>query len=313
MLIQLTSSSPSPSLPSRRELQCLKLLSGIETPHTSLSFIPTRRPFTRCQANNEDNTSFTDRILDYIEGGPKLRKWYGAPDLMPKDGGAKETQEDDSSDVEDIRDAVLLTDGESEMGQMVILSLIVKRSRIKALVKDKRAAVEAFGNYVEPVAGDTNESSFLKKALRGVRSIICTENDGFLSKVKDFRGIEHIVMLSQLAVYRGSTGLQAMINGNLKKIAERDEELVISSGIPYTIIRTGSLQSTPGGQQGFSFEEGVAEKGRISKEDAAMICVEALGTVPHKGLIFEVANGEEQISNWNAWFEEQLKIAEQQG
>lgn len=59
----------------------------------------------------------------------------------------------------------------------------------------------------------------------------------------------------QLAVYRGSTGLQAMINGNLKKIAERDEELVISSGIPYTIIRTGSLQSTPGGQQGFSFEE----------------------------------------------------------
>lgn len=68
MLIQLTSSSPSPLLPSRRELQCLKLLSGIEAPHASLSFIPTRRLFTRCQANNEDNTSFTDRILDYIEG-----------------------------------------------------------------------------------------------------------------------------------------------------------------------------------------------------------------------------------------------------
>lgn len=33
--------------------------------------------------------------------------------------------------------------------QMVTLSLIVKRSRIKALVKDKRAAVEAFGTYVE--------------------------------------------------------------------------------------------------------------------------------------------------------------------
>lgn len=32
---------------------------------------------------------------------------------------------------------------------MIILSLIVKRSRIKALVKDKRAALEAFGTYVE--------------------------------------------------------------------------------------------------------------------------------------------------------------------
>lgn len=64
-----------------------------------------------------------------------------------------------------------------------------------------------------------------------------------------------MILRVQLAVYRGSTGLQAMINGNLKKIAEREEQLVISSGIPYTIIRTGSLQSTPSGQQGFSFKE----------------------------------------------------------
>lgn len=32
---------------------------------------------------------------------------------------------------------------------MVILTLIIKRIRVKALVKDKRAAVEAFGTYVE--------------------------------------------------------------------------------------------------------------------------------------------------------------------
>lgn len=32
---------------------------------------------------------------------------------------------------------------------MVILSLIVKRARVKALVKDKRAAIESFGTYVE--------------------------------------------------------------------------------------------------------------------------------------------------------------------
>lgn len=76
--------------------------------------------------------SFVDQILDYIEGGyfldipqflfvliikfpsfcfpssahihlsfcsflggPKLRKWYGAPDLLPKDGTATEDDEDD--------------------------------------------------------------------------------------------------------------------------------------------------------------------------------------------------------------------------
>lgn len=34
--------------------------------------------------------------------------------------------------------------------------------------------------------------------------------------------------------------------------------------------------------------QGVAAKGRISKEDAAFICVEALEAVPPKGLFFEV-------------------------
>jgi hypothetical protein len=33
---------------------------------------------------------------------------------------------------------------------------------------------------------------------------------------------------------------------------------------------------------------GVAAKGRISKEDAATICVEALDAIPQKTLIFEV-------------------------
>lgn len=32
---------------------------------------------------------------------------------------------------------------------MVILSLIVKGTRVKALVKDKQTALEAFGTYVE--------------------------------------------------------------------------------------------------------------------------------------------------------------------
>ena len=128
---------------------------------------------------------------------------------------------------------------------MVILSLVVKRTRVKALVKNKRAALEAFGTYVEvgdvtlsthffftsksdtlrekssltthvskvkklgqnnhfsiteliefnirafindvdetiffmmciialkSMAGDTRDKPFLKRALRGVRTIIC--------------------------------------------------------------------------------------------------------------------------------------------
>lgn len=124
-----------------------------------------------------------------------MRRWYGAPDLLPKDGSAID-DEDEDEDSDEIRDAVLVTDGDSEIGQMVILSLIVKRTRVKALVKDKRAALEAFGTYVESMAGDTRDKPFLRRALRGVRTIICP-NEGFLSNAGSLKGVQHVILLSQ--------------------------------------------------------------------------------------------------------------------
>lgn len=50
-------------------------------------------------------------------GGPKLRKWYGAPDLLPKDGSDAE-DEDELPEENGVRDAVLVTDGDSEIGQV---------------------------------------------------------------------------------------------------------------------------------------------------------------------------------------------------
>ncbi|XP_020599147.1 uncharacterized protein LOC110038601 isoform X9 [Phalaenopsis equestris] len=189
------------------------------------------RPFFICHSSKKKETSFTDRILDYIEGGPKLRKWYGASNILPKDGGLKE-ENDESYEIEEARDAVLVTNGESEIGQMVILLLIVKRARIKALVKDKKASVDAFGTYVEALVGDLSNMAFLSKALRGVRAIICPAN-------------------------------------------------------------------------------GVASRGRLDREVAARICVEALDVVPTKGLIFEVVNGDEKVEDWKEWFAAKIRNAEE--
>ncbi|XP_059457377.1 uncharacterized protein LOC132187176 isoform X3 [Corylus avellana] len=209
-----------------------------------------KRALVRCSAKKK--IGFMDQILDYIEGGPKLRKWYGAPDLPAKDGSVVE--DDDQSEVEEVRDAVLVTDGDSDIGQMVILSLIVKKTRVKALVKDKRAALEAFGTYVESMAGDASDKPFLRRALRGVRTIICP-NEGFLSNVGGLNGVQHVIFLSQLSAYKGAGGIQALMKSNARKLAEQDELMLIASGIPYTIIKAGLLESTPGGGQGFSFEE----------------------------------------------------------
>ncbi|CAH2066955.1 unnamed protein product, partial [Thlaspi arvense] len=258
-----------------------------------------KRCLVRCFAKKK--ISFVDQILDYIEGGPKLRKWYGAPELLPKDGTLSgdddELEEEEEGDRDGDKDAVFVTDGDSDLGQMIILQLIVKGTRVKALVKDKRKALDAFGAYVELTSGDASDERFLRKAFKGVGAII-SPSEGFLSNVKSLRGVKHAVLLSQLSVYESSGGIQAMMNSKAKKLAEGDENAVISSSVPYTIIRTGKLENSPGGNQGFNFSAGAAAKGSISKEDAARICVEALSVVPPTGLIFEVSNGEEAVSDW---------------
>jgi hypothetical protein len=63
-------------------------------------------------------------------GGPKLRKWYGQEDGPSERGGGdgpqqQEGREDDSGPV--ARDMVLVTDGESAMGEQVALQLILAR------------------------------------------------------------------------------------------------------------------------------------------------------------------------------------------
>ncbi|MBA0658691.1 hypothetical protein Goklo_010875 [Gossypium klotzschianum] len=251
-----------------------------------------KRALIRCSAKKK--IGFVDQILDYIEGGPKLRKWYGAPELLPKDGPIVEDQEEEDYPEDEVRDAVLVTDGDSEIGQA---SYLTDDPRVKALVKDKRSANEAFGTYVESISGETSNKVFVKKALRGVRAIICP-NEGFLSSIESFKGVEHIVLLSQLFVYRASSGIQAIMKNNQRKIAEKDESVLMASGIPYTIVRAGMLQKTPGGTQGFSFEEGCSASGSLSMEDAASLCVEALEVVPQARFTFEVVNGGEKVSDW---------------
>lgn len=58
----------------------------------------------------------------------------------------------------------------------------------------------------------------------------------------------------QLSVYRGNSGIQAIMNNNSRRLAEQDESKLMASGIPYTIIRAGVLKNTPG-RRGFSYEK----------------------------------------------------------
>lgn len=158
--------------------------------------------------NDKPSFSLGEQLLDYIEGGPKLRKWYGAPDQLPRDGGDSRRGEDKKEPLEEeeegARDAVLVTDADSETGQLLVMELILKRMRVRALVRDAKAATAAFGPYVEPVVGDVADPTSLKKALRGVRAVICPTKVGAMANPTVLKGVEHIIFMSQEPRWSGS-------------------------------------------------------------------------------------------------------------
>lgn len=63
-----------------------------------------------------------------LAAGPKLRKWYGETDklYMPKDGGPMEPLEEEDEDGGPC-DAILVTDADTPMGELVVLQLVLGR------------------------------------------------------------------------------------------------------------------------------------------------------------------------------------------
>eukprot|EP00850_Spirogloea_muscicola_P018194 SM000164S02256 [mRNA] locus=s164:161088:164099:+ [translate_table: standard] len=259
---------------------------------TSAALAPLARRRRRAAAapprarRGDGGVSFGDRLLDYIEGGPKLRKWYGAPDRLLRDGGeqnegnnADEEEDLDLSEGGDDRTAVLVCDADSETGQLVVLALILQRERIRALVKSAKAAESAFGPYVEAVEGTVDDPASVDKGLRGTRAVICPAKVGVSRKAG--RGLFAGLSLRQ---------------------HEADEEAVLKADLPVTIIRAGRLQDEPGGQRGLRLGQGDELRGSISREDAANLCVKALDFTPQQSLIFEAVNSEEGSGDWPELF-----------
>jgi uncharacterized protein YbjT (DUF2867 family) len=71
----------------------------------------------------------------------------------------------------------------------------------------------------------------------------------------------------------------------------KGEDCVRSSGIPYTVIRPCALTEEPGGKA-LIFDQGDNIKGKVSREDIAQLCVEALDLPEACNVTFEVKEGE---------------------
>ena len=83
----------------------------------------------------------------------------------------------------------------------------------------------------------------------------------------------------------------------------KGEDCVRSSGIPYTVVRPCALTEEPGGKA-LIFDKGDNIKGKVSREDIAELCVQALDVPDASNVTFEVKEGESDCApgDWPCLF-----------
>jgi uncharacterized protein YbjT (DUF2867 family) len=133
-------------------------------------------------------------------------------------------------------------------------------------------------------------------------------------KADNGEGLPQFVLVSSAGVTRpGRPGINldqeppaVRLNDQLGGILTwklKGEDSLRNSGIPYTIIRPCALTEEVGGKE-LIVEQGDNIRGKISREDIAELCVQALKQPQARNLTFEVKEGERLISSidWKQLF-----------
>lgn len=127
-----------------------------------------------------------------------------------------------------------------------------------------------------------------------------------VESIRVYRGeaLPQFVMVSSAGVTRPGRGNNSeeppavRMNDQLGGILTwklRGEESVRESGIPYTIVRPCALTEEPGGQA-LIVDQRDTLKGKVSREDIAELCVQALEHSQACNITFEVAEGQNSCS-----------------
>jgi len=295
---------------------------------------------TRAKADGSKESNIFDKIaneankmLDVMEGGPKLRKWYGEDSSVGKDGEVKREREEkeeslrkeeremqmkmdseesaygnEEEEMSSPKRAIYVLDSGSKLGDAVVMQLVLAKLDVKVACENVEAESARYGPYVD--VADLGDAKALRRSLAGVRSVIVPAgkfDESFAKSCKE-SGVKHIVLLSTAKASKGNV-LSMFLDdeGARARKEEKREQLARSLGIPLTIIRPVDVVDEPtrGKTMAFSKEDGRLS-GTISIEDVAVCAVRALAQPPKKGsdaIAFEIATSNETgKTDWKGQF-----------
>ncbi len=211
---------------------------------------------------------------------------------------------------------VIVAGATGRAGRAIVNELLKRGYSVRALIRahivppfDPPDQPGMRSRGVEPAQGDLTSVASLEKALEGVHFLISAigskkpfskaENDKIdnmgnqnLARAAKAKGLEKIVIISSVGAGNSRNALSfvyKMLMSPILRAKEKSEAFIQSFGMTYTIIRPGGYGDKEASGR-IAFGEGGKITGRITREQIAKVCVDALTNPAMNNRTFEVVD-----------------------
>lgn len=200
---------------------------------------------------------------------------------------------------------ILVVGASGRSGVYIVRALEERERNFRPMTTNAERAREKLPGDYDWVEADVRDPEAVKAAMVGITHIVsalgATEFEGpnspefidwggnrILIDAAKEAGVKHFVMVSAAGVTRASThSLNRM--GAVMAFKLQAENYLRNSGVPYTIVRPGGMESEPSKRRGIELYQGddLPNHGGFSREDLAAILVAVLGDPDTFGKSFE--------------------------
>ena len=137
---------------------------------------------------------------------------------------------------------ILITGATGNNGQELIRQLSALGHRIRALVRKPAEAAKLGGSNIEVAPGDFDLPETLESALQGVEKafLLTPVAERFVQWQKDFIEAAQRAKIQHLVKFSGM-GAHARSASELLKLHAETDEILRSSGVPFTILQPNSF------------------------------------------------------------------------
>jgi uncharacterized protein YbjT (DUF2867 family) len=207
----------------------------------------------------------------------------------------------------DDKGLVVVAGATGRTGRLVVKNLIAEGYEVRAMVRSLEKGKQVFGEDIAMVQADVTEPSTLPPLLAGADFVISSIGVSGKGEARpedvDYGGSVALIDASKSARIKkfimvtsgGVTWWTHPINwfsGGVLKWKRKAELYLRASGLTHVIVRpNGGLTDKPGNLKKIIFTQNDGFPSSISRDDVAIVCVEALVHKEANNKTFEVRNG----------------------